>query len=472
MSSKPNYSVLPSVDSVLVDPEVALLCERFNTSLVTGLIRSAIDRIRETIRTGSTLATNQENLIRQVSLDVQKELDDIHSFQLRRVINATGIVLHTNLGRAPLSKTAVDQVVSVAGFYSNLEFDLVSGGRGSRIELVENLLCSLTGADAALVVNNNAAAVLLTLNSLAFGLEVLVSRGQLVEIGDSFRIPDIMSRSGVHLVEVGTTNRTHLMDFDRALGDRSRLLFSVNPSNYRVLGFTAEVSLEELVKLGRKRGVPVAHDLGGGVLVDLRKFGLPYEPLVSDSIAAGADVVTFSADKVLGGPQAGILVGKRETIDLIRKNPLIRALRCGKLTYAALESTLKLYFSEKDLLKVHPTLKMLTITVASLRRRGRNLLERLKDLVEQGVYLSLVESVAQAGSGALPLEEIPSVALGISWPGHSIGDLAARLRIHHSPVIGYVREEQLILDLRTLRADELGIVAEVVRWAVGEEKKK
>ena len=358
------------------------------------------------------MGASREALTEWIVGDVERQLADQFAPNLRRVVNATGVILHTNLGRAPLPDVAVKHIADIAGSYSNLELDLETGQRGSRTTLVEKLLCELTGAEAAAIANNNAAAVLLTLNTLAGGKEAIVSRGQLVEIGGSFRIPDIMARSGAQMVEVGTTNRTHLSDYEAALTENTGVMLAVHPSNYKVMGFTAEVALEDMVALGRQRGVPVAHDLGGGVLVNLRDYGLPYEPLVSDSISAGADVVMFSGDKVLGGPQCGIIVGKQNVVEQIRKNPLMRALRCGKLTYAALEATLKLFLNPEVLTREHPTLRMLTEPVTTLEQRGRRLLQMIGEL--EGFTCELVDSHAQTGSGALPLENIPSVAVAIS----------------------------------------------------------
>ncbi|MDA0711622.1 MAG: L-seryl-tRNA(Sec) selenium transferase, partial [bacterium] len=349
-----------------------------------------------------------------------------------------------------------------AGRYSNVEIDLETGLRGSRTSLVERLLCQLTGAEAAAVVNNNAAAVLLALNTLARGKEAIVSRGELVEIGGSFRIPDIMERSGATMVEVGTTNRTHLKDFQSAVTPRTGAMLIVHTSNYKVMGFTAAVDLGDLVALGREEAIPTIHDLGGGVLIDLRDYGLPYEPLVSDSVKAGVDVVTFSGDKILGGPQCGILVGKKAAIALIRQNPLMRALRCDKLTYAALDATLKLYLSPGRLRHAHPTLRMLTEPVSALRQRGEALLSRLENI--PGLEVALVDAIAQTGSGALPLEEIPSVAIAISCEG--INRLAGRLRKYTPPVVGYVRDDRLLLDLRTLWEDDLEVISEALTWAV------
>ncbi|MDP6039510.1 MAG: L-seryl-tRNA(Sec) selenium transferase, partial [Candidatus Latescibacteria bacterium] len=422
--------------------------------------REAIDRLRRAMREGEIVGDSKEALIALVVADVQGVLADQLAPSLRRVVNATGVILHTNLGRAPLPDVAVEQIADIAGYYSNLELDLETGQRGSRTTLVESLLCELTGAEAAAIVNNNAAAVLLMLNTLAEGKEAVVSRGQLVEIGGSFRIPDIMGRSGATMVEVGTTNRTHLKDYEAALTDTTGLMLVVHPSNYKVMGFTAEVMLEDLVTLGKSRGVPVAHDLGGGVLVDLREYGLPYEPLVSDSLTAGVDVVTFSGDKVLGGPQCGIIVGKKDAVEKIRKNPLMRALRCGKLTYAALEATLKMFLNPDALVKSHPTLRMLTESVSILKRRGRRLLALIGEVDD--LQIDLVDSKAQTGSGALPLEEIESCAIAIACDG--VQAFAERLRRYDLPVMGYVRDDRVFLDLRTMRNDELRVVADAVRW--------
>ena len=473
MSSEIDLSVIPSVDRLLAEPALRGLGERVDLSVVTRWVRESVAALREVLLRGDLPQTDRDGLLRWTVSDVHRRAEEALAPRLQRVVNGTGIVLHTNLGRAPLPRVALDEIIRTAGGYSSLEIDLPTGRRGSRTALVEDLLCELTGAEAAAVVNNNAAGVLLTLNTLALGREAVVSRGQLVEIGGSFRIPDIVSRSGADMVEVGTTNRTHLRDFEAAVTEKTGLLLAVHPSNYKVMGFSSEVPLSDLVDLGRLHGVPVAHDLGGGVLVDLCEYGLPYEPLVSDSVDAGADVVCFSGDKVLGGPQAGVLVGKRGAIEAMRRNPLMRSLRRGKLTYAALEATLKLYLNRTALIKAHPTLRMLTQSVAALRRRARALLNRLEGLEGLGVTASLEEAVAQTGSGALPLEEIPSVALVLTSQGPSVGTLAARLRRYRPPVLGYVREDRLFLDLRTIRPDELSFVGRaIVDAAEGESENK
>ena len=454
-----DYSMIPGVDRVLNERAIQTLSKRCGMSVLTDMIRRAIDRVRGMMRDGEAVGASREALTEWIVEDVERELAEQFAPNLRRVVNATGVILHTNLGRAPLPDVAVKHIADIAGSYSNLELDLETGQRGSRTKLVEELLCELTGAEAAAIANNNAAAVLLTLNTLAGGKEAVVSRGQLVEIGGSFRIPDIMSRSGAQLVEAGTTNRTHLSDYEAALSEDTGVMLAVHPSNYKVMGFTAEVALEDMVVLGRQRGVPVAHDLGGGVLVNLRDYGLPYEPLVSDSISAGADVVMFSGDKVLGGPQCGIIVGTRDVVEQVRKNPLMRALRCGKLTYAALEATLKLFLNPEALVREHPTLRMLTESVGMLERRGQRLLQMIGEL--EGFTCELVDSQAQTGSGALPLENIPSVAVAIS--GGDILSLSNRLRRYDPPVVGYVRDDRLFLDLRTIRDDEVGIVGDAIK---------
>lgn len=468
MAEQANLSEIPSVDSVMAEPEARALCERCDLPLVARFAREEIDAVRQSILCGDPIGETRDALVARITRQVCLRVARLTEPGLKRVVNATGIVLHTNLGRAPLADAAARAVAGVASGYSNLEADLESGRRGSRAALVEELLCVLTGAEAAAVVNNNAAAVLLTLNTLCLGKEALVSRGELIEIGGSFRIPEIMARSGAVMVEVGTTNRTHLKDYEAALTDRAGLMLAVHPSNYRVMGFTAAVSLAELVALGNRRGVPVVHDLGGGALVDMGEFGLPHEPLVSDSVAAGVDVVTFSADKVLGGPQAGILAGRRDAIRKIGRNPLMRALRCGKLTYAALAATLRLFLNRKELLRTHPTLRMLAEPLSTLRRRGRRSLARLGQLQNCGLQVELVDSVAQTGSGAMPLEEIPSAALRVSFVNDgSVTDLAARLRANDPPVVGYVRDDRLFLDLRTVASGELRLVEAALRRAAG-----
>jgi L-seryl-tRNA(Ser) seleniumtransferase len=377
-------------------------------------------------------------------------------FSLAPVINATGVVLHTNLGRAPLSSLALERLARVAQGYTNLELDVAEKERGSRYAHVEGLLRRLTGAEAALVVNNNAAAVLLALETLARGKEVVVSRGELIEIGGEFRIPDIMRRSGAILREVGTTNRTHLKDYAEAIGPDTALLLKVHTSNYRVLGFTAEVPARELGLLGRQRGVPVMEDLGSGCLVDLRPHGFPYEPTVTDAVAAGVDLVTFSGDKLLGGPQAGIIVGRSDLVERLKRNPLNRALRIDKLTVAALEATLYAY-EAGTALETLPTLRMLTEPLVAVRRRARQLLRRLPPKVHAVLGATLVEDRAQVGGGALPLVNLPTVALALT--GRPADELDRALRTGEPPVIARIQEDRLLLDCRTVQNAEVPLLA-------------
>ncbi len=364
------------------------------------------------------------------------------------VVNATGVVLHTNLGRAILAESAIEALEMAARSAVNLEYDLETGGRGDRDTIVEDQICALTGAEAATVVNNNAAAVVLALNSLAEGREVIVSRGEMIEIGGSFRLPDVMAKSGAILREVGTTNRTHPGDYADAIGPETALLLKVHPSNYRVVGFTSEVTLEDLVEIGRARGIDVMEDLGAGALLDLKQFGIPREPIVRERIAAGAAVVTFSGDKILGGPQAGVIVGRRAAIDRIKRNPLKRALRCDKLTLAALAATLRLYLRSGDLAAELPTLRILSrraSEIAAIAPRAREIVaERLGD----GYSVEIVDAASQVGSGAMPVEELKSVALRVTHPEKSANAIAAMFR--HARIIGRVVDDSFHLDLRTI----------------------
>ncbi|OGL11182.1 MAG: L-seryl-tRNA(Sec) selenium transferase, partial [Candidatus Rokubacteria bacterium RIFCSPHIGHO2_02_FULL_69_13] len=391
-------------------------------------------------RAGTVTPLDTDALARRVV----GELSRAGAFSLAPVVNATGVVLHTNLGRALLSPLALERLRRVGSAYSNLELDLKTKERGSRYVHVDGLLKRLTGAPASLVVNNNAAAVLLALESLARGKEVIVSRGELIEIGGEFRIPDIMRRSGAILREVGTTNRTHLKDYADAIGPETALLLKVHTSNYRVLGFTAQVPTRDLVELGRSRGIPVMEDLGSGCFVDLRPYGFPYEPTVQEAVAAGLDLVSFSGDKLLGGPQAGIVVGKTELVERLKKNPLNRALRIDKLTLAGLEATLYAY-EAGNAIETIPTLRMLTERLAAVRRRARRLLRRLSPPVAAALGAALAEGRAQVGGGSLPLVELPTVALAIGTAGRPAQQLDEALRNGEPPVIGRIADDRLLL---------------------------
>ncbi|MBL7074851.1 L-seryl-tRNA(Sec) selenium transferase [candidate division KSB1 bacterium] len=450
---------LPSVERMLVLWEKEGL-KNFPRWVVAELIRTEIGQVREKVKRGKLSRVPDEGELLAL---VSDKLSKLFSPSLRRVINGTGIILHTGLGRAPFPHAVQESLVSLINSYTNLELDIESGRRGERIRHVKKLLCLLTGAEAAAVVNNNAAAVLLTLNTLSKRKEVIVSRGQLIEIGGSFRLPDVMAQSGAKMVEVGTTNRTRLSDYENAIGPRTRAILRVHPSNYRILGFTQEVPLEELVSLGEKYQLPIIDDLGSGVLVDLRKYGLPYEPVVSESIRKGAAVVCFSGDKVLGGPQAGILVGKKIYLDRIKKNSLMRALRCGKLTYAVLEAVLKLYFDEKKLVSNHPVFRMLTESAEDIGQRAKYLVESLKLKIKiDKLIIKVEDSEAETGGGALPLEKIPSKAVSIKPKRISVDRLAKAMRLNEPPIIGYVKDDKFYLNMRTVRNDEVGLIKEAI----------
>jgi L-seryl-tRNA(Ser) seleniumtransferase len=417
-------------------PSVDELAREVADPLAVDAARTVLERAREEIRAGFEPGDLTDRL--------RAELAAARQPALRRALNATGVVVHTNLGRAPLPEAALERVREVGRGYSNLEYDLSAGTRGSRQDHVAGLLRRLTGAEAALVVNNNAAAVLLALAALAEGREVLVSRGELLEIGDGFRIPDVLARSGATLVEVGTTNRTHLADYERAAGPETALILRVHQSNFRVVGFTSLPATEALAELARRHDLPLVDDLGSGALVDI-----PEEPAARDSLEAGADLVCFSGDKLLGGPQAGIVAGRADLVERLRRHPLQRALRADKLTLAALEGTLGLYLDPARAWREVPVLRMLVEPVADVETRAR----RLAGLVDGTVE----ETVGRVGGGALPLVELPSFAAAVEE------DLAARLRQAEPPVIGVLRDGRLLLDCRTLADSEVDEVAEAVR---------
>jgi L-seryl-tRNA(Ser) seleniumtransferase len=419
-------------------PSVDELARAVEDPLAVDAARTVLSRAREEIRAGF----EPGNLVRLLEL----ELAAARRPALRRTLNATGVVVHTNLGRAPLPESALERIREVGRGYSNLEYDLSAGVRGSRQDHVAGLLRRLTGAEAALVVNNNAAAVLLALAALAEGHEVAVSRGELIEIGDGFRIPDVLARSGARLVEVGTTNRTRAADYERAIGPETAVLLRVHQSNFRVVGFTEQPTVKELAGVARRHGLPLVNDLGSGVPVDV-----PDEPSLRESLAAGADLVAFSGDKLLGGPQAGIVVGRADLVEQLRRHPLQRALRADKLTLAALEGTLGLYLDPGRAVTEVPVLRMLFEPAEAVRARA----ERLAGLVDGAVE----ETVGRVGGGALPLTELPSFACAVPE------ELAAELRAGEPPVIGIVRDGRLLLDCRTLTDAEVDEVAGAVERA-------
>lgn len=424
-----------------------------HAGIKTG-VRDFINIQRQRIFNQELVDENALNLSRMLPAMIDHILKK-DRVQFRRVINATGVIVHTNLGRSILPAETMAAIHEAGAHYSNLEFDLATGHRGSRYAHVENLLCELTGAEAGLVVNNNAAAVLIVLETLAKGREVIVSRGQLVEIGGSFRIPDVMRRSGATLVEVGATNRTHLRDYRTAISDETGLLLKVHCSNYRIIGFTKEVENKELVALGKEQGIPVAEDLGSGCLVDLSRYGLMKEPTVQEVIASGVDVVTFSGDKLLGGPQAGIIVGKKTIIEKIKKNPLNRALRIDKFTLSGLESILRLYRDEQTALATIPTLAMISAPIGVVDKRARRLLRLLRRDLKSHCTFSVIDAASRVGGGAMPEQNLPSRAVTVEPQHLAVNRLERTLRSRDIPVIGRIEADRLLLDMRTVGDDEV-----------------
>ena len=447
---------LPKVDELLRHPLLAPALAPVPRSLAVTVIRDSLAAWRHRISRLPATELPRELDLQALLGDLGKDLETAATPALRRVINATGVVIHTNLGRSPLAAVALEQLLEVAAHYSTLEYDLARGTRGSRQDHLEGILRELTGAEAALVVNNNAAAVLLALSTLAAGREVIISRGQLVEIGGSFRLPEIMAVSGAVLKEVGTTNKTYLRDYENAITSETALLLKVHPSNFRLIGFTHEVPLAELVALGRRYDLKVVEDLGSGCLVDLGRYGLEREPTVQETLKAGADLVLFSGDKLLGGPQAGLALGSREAVAALRQNPLTRALRPDKLTLAALEATLRLYLDESQAVAALPTLRMLTRPVADLDREARSLARRLKRRWGERVQIEVRQCDGRVGGGALPQVSLPGRALALSLPLLPAQQLEARLRKTHPPIIARVEHGEVLLDLRTVLPEDLG----------------
>ena len=448
---------LPAVDEVLRWPELAVIGALPQRLRVT-VVRSAIDEVRVAIRAGGA-APSREEWVARLSVVLERASQP----SLRPVVNGTGVVLHTNLGRAPLPAHALDQIVRVATGYSNLEYDLVAGRRGSRQDHVAELLCALTGAEAALVVNNNAAAVLLMLDSLASGGEVVVSRGELVEIGGSFRIPDVLAKSGAHMVEVGTTNKTHLRDYLAVTGAATVAYLKVHQSNFQQIGFTQQVAVADLASVAHERGLLLLEDLGSGSLYPLAELGLTPEPTVQEALRGGADVVTFSGDKLLGGPQAGIAVGRREAIERMRTNPLARALRIDKLTLAALEVVLRDYLTPVGLPHRNPTLAMLRADATTLGQRASRLLHRLQRDCTPPFTFAKRRTTSQVGGGAQAGVALPSAAVAVYHPALSPAALDARLRDGTPPVVGRIHDDELLIDVRCLQPGDAQAIARLLQ---------
>ncbi|RLB18745.1 MAG: L-seryl-tRNA(Sec) selenium transferase [Deltaproteobacteria bacterium] len=456
------FRKIPGVDRLLLDPRLEDVSSRHPRTLLLKAIHLTLDGLRETIVKGKDI--REEDLeVDRVAEMVLKELERISRPSLRPVINATGVVVHTNLGRSLMAESVLRRFRPLSGGYSNLEYDLEQGKRGSRYVHVEDLLVELTGAEAAMVVNNNAAAVLICLDTLARGREVVVSRGQLVEIGGSFRIPDVMRKSGATMVEVGTTNKTHLSDYEQVIGPDTALLLKVHKSNFQVVGFTEDVPMTDLVELGKRYGIPVMEDLGSGCLVDLLKYGLVKEPTVQETLAQGADLVSFSGDKLLGGPQAGIIVGRKSIVDAIRKNQLNRALRIDKLTLLALEETLRLYRDEHTAVRLIPTLRMMLGTYRDMVRKAERLRKMIGNPGSRSFKIEMEDGNSRPGGGSLPLLELPTRLLCLV-PGKRDAQFMERwLRAYDPPIIARVEKERVVLDVRTIQSREFMTVAEAVR---------
>lgn len=467
--NKKLFTLIPKVDELLEDDNISKLLDIMPRKLVVDSIREETDLIREDIKNNILNEDTIHQRIKSLPKLIVKRANKKNSYRLKRVINGTGVVIHTNIGRSLIHKDIMDNVVEIATNYSNLEYDLEEGVRGSRYSHLEDIVVEITGGEAAMVVNNNAAAVLLVLSTLAKDRDVIVSRGELIEIGGSFRIPDVMEQSGATLVSVGTTNKTHIWDYENAINEETAALLKVHTSNYRILGFTSSVSSEELYVLKQKYNIPLIEDLGSGVLIDLSKYGLEYEPTVQDSIKNGVDVVTFSGDKLLGGPQAGIIVGKKEYIEAMKKNPLTRAFRIDKFTISALEATLRLYLDEEKAIKKIPTLNMLTMGIDILENKANMLYNLLMErITQEDLIIDIVDSYSEVGGGSLPLERIPTKCISLRFEASSITEFEKHLRKLEVPIITRVYKDTIYIDLRTVKEEEFYLVVDGISCALKE----
>jgi L-seryl-tRNA(Ser) seleniumtransferase len=466
-----NLKKIPPVDEILLNEEVKELLSKFNREYVINLLRAVIDDIREELR---FLQEEMERdfIKEEVIKRLQKRVEQSARGTLEKVINGTGVVLHTNLGRAPMGERALNYMSAMATNYNNLEMDLESGERGSRYVHVEEILTRLTGAEAALVVNNNAAAVMLGLNTMARGREVIVSRGQLVEIGGAFRIPEVMKLSGARLVEVGTTNKTYISDFAGAISEETALLFTAHTSNYKIIGFSEEVKLAELVKLGKERGIPVMQDLGSGILYNMKDWGLQDEPSVQECVAAGVDIITFSGDKLLGGPQAGIIVGRKKYIEAMKKNQLTRALRVDKLTIAALEATLLEYLEGKPEETI-PVIRMLCCSPEQLQRQAEELLDNLYSRIgtlPQVASLTMVELEDMVGGGAYPTYKIPGFGVDIEFHDNALEKIARELRLGSPALVTRKQDNKMRISVRTLLEGDAELLVDLIEGVLKREE--
>ena len=453
---------LPKVDQLLDEPEIRALIGPMPRSLVVKAVRQVVDDLRRSILDG-TNRPGPETFSRPAILkEIVALSEKLNRPRFRRVVNGTGVIVHTNLGRSLMAEEALEAIEQAGRCFNNLEFNLETGRRGSRYSHVEELLCELTGAEAGLVVNNNAAAVMIALETMARGREVIVSRGELVEIGGAFRIPDVMARSGAVLVEVGTTNKTHLDDYERAMGENTAMLMKVHQSNFQIIGFSSMVDIGDVVELAHSKGLPAMEDLGSGTLVDLSRFGLRKEPTVQETVAAGMDVTTFSGDKLLGGPQAGIILGNKTFIDRIKKNPTNRAMRIDKFTLSALEATLRLYLDEATALKKIPTLRMIAMSYQTLWHRATLLKQLIEPTVENRIQVGLRDGFSRVGGGAMPEEGLKTSLVTLEPLEMSVNHLEEKLRNQETPIIGRIENDRFLLDPRTMSDEDFAIVKTVL----------
>lgn len=455
------YRRIPKVDVLLEDEKIQELIGQYSYDTVLEAVREEMDGLRALIGRCEDEAEGIQK-IEQLPGRIREAVKAMHTPNMRTVINGTGTILHTNLGRAPIGERHMRHIADIAMNYSNLEYNLEAGARGERYSHFEKLLCKITGAEAAMAVNNNAAAVMLILSTMGKGKEVIVSRGELVEIGGKFRIPDVMEQSGATLVEVGTTNKTHYTDYENAITEETAALLKVHTSNYRIVGFTDNVSIAELVPLGQEHQIPVIEDLGSGVLIDLSKYGLTYEPTVQDSVRNGADVVCFSGDKLLGGPQAGIIVGKKKYIDQMKKNQLTRALRIDKFTAATLEVVLQEYLSEEKAIQNIPALRMITKEIEEITEDAKELEQLLKE-AELPAKIQTEPCESQIGGGSLPLERIPSIAVTIHPEKITTAELELRFRHMSVPMVVRTMNDKIVIDVRTVDRKWYPKIAEMLK---------
>ena len=459
MKERNLFTLIPKVDELLNDVNIKELLNIMPRKIIIDTIREEIDNLRYIIKKDNIKEEEITLIIDKLPNNIKLKAIEKNSYSLKRVVNATGTVIHTNLGRSLMNEEIFNNMKEIALNYSNLEYDLETGNRGSRYAHVEEIIQELIGGEASMVVNNNAAAVLLALSAMVKDKEVIVSRGELIEIGGSFRIPDVLEQSGAKLVSVGSTNKTHLYDYEDAISENTGALLKVHTSNYRILGFTSAVDSAELYELKEKYHIPLIEDLGSGVLIDLSSYGLEHEPTIGESLAKGVDVVTFSGDKLLGGPQAGIIIGKKEYIDKMKKHPLTRAFRVDKFTISALETTLKYYLDEKRAIENIPTLNMLTISMENLNNKANTLLKRIEAGIElENMDLEIKDDFSEVGGGSLPLEKLPTKCVVLTLKNSSTQEFENMLRSYKVPIITRLYKDKIYLDLRTIKEEDFDII--------------